>query len=166
MQFFYVGKTTVEEVDLAQAIPRALAVVEGNGHGGFHAVVDIAAGLRPVRANRIQVEKVIVNLLRNSVDAMRAVGVSPQQTTITVCAVEEKGTDRTMALVTVQDCGPGLREEEIQQIFKPFYTTKPMGSGMGLAISRSLIESSGGRMWCEPADGHGGIFHFVLPFVS
>ncbi len=164
LQFFHAGPGAIEEVQLAQAIPRALALVEGNGHGGFHAVVDLAPDLRPVRANRVQIEKVIVNLLRNGVDAMRAAGVDPRQITITVRAVEDDG-NRAMARVTVQDCGPGVREEEIQHIFMPFCSGKPAGIGMGLAISRSLIEANGGLLWCEPATG-GGIFHFTVPFSS
>jgi len=70
-----------------------------------------------------------------------------------------------MAQVTVQDRGPGLSEEAARRIFKPFYTTKPRGIGMGLAISRALVEANGGRLWCEAAPGHGGIFHFTLPFA-
>ncbi len=164
LQFFHAGDGTIGEVQLAQAIPRALALVEGNGHGGFHAVVDLAPNLRPVRANRVQIEKVLVNLLRNGVDAMRAAGVEARQITITVRAVADDG-DRAMARVTVQDCGPGLRAEEIQHIFKPFCSGKPAGIGMGLAISQSMIEANGGRLWCEPAAG-GGIFHFTVPFFS
>ena len=164
LQFFQAGEGAIGEVQLAQAIPRALALVEGNGHGGFHAVVDLAPDLRPVRANRVQIEKVLVNLLRNSVDAMRGAGVEARQVTITVRAIEDDG-NRAMARVTVQDCGPGLREEEIQHIFMPFCSGKPAGIGMGLAISRSLIEANGGRLWCEPAAG-GGIFHFTVPFFS
>ncbi len=164
LQFFHAGGGAIEQVQLAQAIPRALALVEGNGHGGFHAVVDLAPDLRPVRANRVQIEKVIVNLLRNGVDAMRAAGVETRQITITVRAIEDDG-NRAMARVTVQDCGPGLRAEEIQHIFLPFCSGKPAGIGMGLAISRSLIEANGGRLWCEPAAG-GGVFHFTVPFAA
>ena len=127
-------------------------------------MVDLAPGLRPVRANRVQIEKVLVNLLRNGVDAMRAAGVEARQITIAVRAVEDDR-NRAMARVTVQDCGPGLRAEEIQYIFMPFCSSKPAGIGMGLAISRSLIEANGGRLWCEPAAG-GGIFHFTVPFSS
>jgi signal transduction histidine kinase len=161
LHFFRGGETPIEAVDLGQAINRALAVVQDDGHGDFVPVVDLADGLGPVQASRVQIEKTLVNLLRNGVDAMRAAGVNPQTIAIAARTAPEGG----LAQVTVQDGGPGLNEEEARRVFTPFYTTKPKGIGMGLAISRSLVEANGGRLWCEPAPGRGGIFHFTLPFV-
>jgi len=160
LQFFQAGETPIESLDLNRAVDRALTLVGTDGQGGFDSTVDLAPELRPVRANRLQVEKVLVNLVCNAVDAMRAAGVSPHSIAITVRPV-----DGNMAQVTVQDRGPGLSEEAARRIFKPFYTTKPRGIGMGLAISRALVEANGGRLWCEAAPGHGGIFHFTLPFA-
>jgi len=160
--FFQGRDAPVEAVDLNQAILRALAVAEASGHGGFLATVDVPADLRQVKANRLQVEKVLVNLVSNGVDAMRAAGVSPQPITITV----RPGSDDTRAQVTVRDNGVGLSEEAVRRVFEPFYTTKPRGIGMGLAISRALVETNGGRLWCEAAPGRGGIFHFTLPFAA
>jgi two-component system sensor kinase FixL len=160
LQFFQGRDAPVEAVDLGQAIGRALAVAEADVHGGFHSTVNLAPDLGLVKANRLQVEKVLVNLVCNGVDAMRAAGVSPQ----TIAISARPLADGDAAQVTVQDCGPGLTEEAIGRLFKPFYTTKPRGIGMGLSISRTLIEANGGRLWCEPTPGRGGRFHFTLPF--
>jgi len=161
LQFFRGGETVIEGVDLARAIKRALAVVKEDGHDAIEAVVDLAPDVRPVQANRLQVEKVLVNLVCNGLDAMRAAGVSRQTITIKVRAAP----DRNLAQVTVQDRGPGLSEEEARRIFTPFYTTKPTGIGMGLSISRALVEANGGRLWGEPSPGRGASFHFTLPFA-
>jgi signal transduction histidine kinase len=161
LHFFQRRDTPIEAIDLKQAIDRALAVVESSGVGGLDAVVDLAPALRPVRASRLQIEKVLVNLVSNGADAMRAAGVSPQSITITVRPAAEDN----MAQVTVRDCGPGLSEEAARRVFTPFYTTKPSGIGMGLAVSRALVEANGGRLWTEPAPGRGGIFHFTLAFA-
>ena len=66
-------------------------------------------------------------------------------------------------LVTVQDSGPGLNPENVDRVFDAFYTTKPQGLGMGLAICRSIIEAHGGRIWATANDGRGATFQFVLP---
>jgi signal transduction histidine kinase len=161
LHFFQRRDTPIEAIDLRQAIDRALAVVESSGVGGLDPAVDLAPALRPVRASRLQIEKVLVNLVSNGADAMRAAGVSPQSITITVRPAAEDN----MAQVTVRDCGPGLSEEAARRVFTPFYTTKPSGIGMGLAVSRALVEANGGRLWTEPAPGRGGIFHFTLPFA-
>ena len=161
LQFFRGGETVIEGVDLARAIKRALAVVKEDGHDAIDAVVDFAPDVRPVQANRLQVEKVLVNLVCNGLDAMRAAGVSRQTITIKV----RTAPDCDMAQVTVQDRGPGLNEEEARRIFTPFYTTKPTGIGMGLSISRALVEANGGRLWGEPSPGRGASFHFTLPFA-
>jgi signal transduction histidine kinase len=160
LQFFQGRDTRIEAIDLKEAIDRALTVIGSDGYG-LHSSVDLPAGLRPVRANRLQVEKVLLNLVSNGVDAMRAAGVSPLSIAITVRPAE----DGKAAQVTVQDRGPGLTEEASRRIFTPFYTTKARGIGMGLAISRGLVEANGGRLWCEAAAGRGGIFHFTLPFA-
>jgi len=70
-----------------------------------------------------------------------------------------------MVQLTVRDCGPGLTEQAVLRVFKPFYTTKPRGIGMGLVISRALVEANGGRLWSEANPGRGGIFHLTLPLA-
>jgi len=162
LQFFQGREAATEAIDLREAVDRALAVVESNGLDGFDSRIRLATDLPRVRANRLQVEKVLVNLVCNGVDAMRGAGVNPQSIAIEVRQVA----DGSMVQVTVQDRGPGLSEEAVRRVFQPFFTTKPTGIGMGLAISRALVEANGGRLWAEPASGAGGIFHFTLPRVA
>jgi signal transduction histidine kinase len=161
LQFLQGREAATEAIDLRDAIDRALAVVESNGLDGFDSTIRLPAQLPRVRANRLQVEKVLVNLVCNGVDAMRAAGVNPPSIVIEV----RPTADGNLAQVSVQDCGPGLSEDAVRRVFQPFYTTKPTGIGMGLAISRALVEANGGRLWAEAASGVGGIFHFTLPWA-
>jgi len=74
--------------------------------------------------------------------------------------------DVGVAQVTIQDNGPGVKEEDFQRLFEPFFSTKARGVGMGLAISRSLIEANGGQLWVDPQEGPGATFHFTLPLAT
>ncbi|HRP95721.1 MAG TPA: ATP-binding protein [Rhodocyclaceae bacterium] len=159
--FLRKGDCASEPVDLDDAVRQALAIVEANRFGGFQTTVELAPGLRPVLANRLQLEKVLVNLVRNSIDAMSDAGMAPDRMAIRVSGVA----DGERAHLTVRDNGPGLSGEAARCAFQPFFTTKPKGTGLGLVISRSLIEAHGGRLWVDPPDGSGAIFHITLPFM-
>ena len=113
------------------------------------------------RANRLQVEKVLVNLIQNGVEAMRDAGVNPSFLTIAA----RTAADGRMAHVTVSDSGPGLDEQTLHRVFDPFFTTKASGLGMGLPISRAIVEAHGGQLWVESDPGMGASFHFTLPFA-
>ncbi|WP_145843106.1 PAS domain S-box protein [Denitratisoma sp. DHT3] len=154
------GETTVETIDLKEVVRKAIAVAKSTSHGKFRIATDFAPDLKPVRANRPQISKVIVVLLQNSMDAMLGAG-SRGRITISghVCAEGDK------AHITIQDQGPGLDATAAQRIFEPFFTTKPRGIGMGLTISRALIEAQGGKLWCEIGTGPGATFHFTLPLA-
>jgi two-component system, LuxR family, sensor kinase FixL len=162
LDFLHKGETLSERVDLNEVVRGALAIVEEGGYGGFRPVVELEPDLRPVQANRLQVEKVLVNLLHNGVEAMRDAGVPTAAIIIRVRTVAET----SVAQVTVQDSGPGIDAETIHRIFDPFFTTKSAGMGLGLAISRALIEAHGGQLWVDPEMGRGAIFHFTLPFAA
>jgi len=108
-------------------------------------------------AESIQIEHVLVNLLRNGIEAMRDAGMRG------VITVKTRAEDSGVVRVSVRDSGPGLDSETVKHLFDPFYTTKAQGLGMGLAISRTIIESLGGRIWAEP--GKGATFHFTLPLA-
>jgi PAS domain S-box-containing protein len=161
LQFLHKSETSTDVVDLDAVVREALSIVEANGYGGFQAVTSLAADLKPVQANRLQVEKVLVNLLCNAVEAMRSDSSTARPMTITIGAAA----DHHMALVTVSDTGPGMDEAVMGRIFDPFFSTRPKGLGMGLAVSRALIEANGGRLWLEEHASPGATFHFTLPFA-
>jgi C4-dicarboxylate-specific signal transduction histidine kinase len=122
------------------------------------ATVVAGAGLPPVRADRVQLQQVVPNLAMNGIDAMKAVTDRPRELLIT--SRHESGE----LLVAVQDSGAGLDHQNMGRLFEPFHTTKPDGMGMGLRISRSIIEAHGGRLWAAPNAGPGIAVQFTLPF--
>jgi two-component system, LuxR family, sensor kinase FixL len=162
LDFLHKGEAISEPVDLNLAVHEAIAIAAKGGYGGFTPVTELEAGLPPVLANRLQLQKILVNLLHNGVEAMRSAGVPAAAITITVRTAAE----RDLAQVTVQDSGPGLDAETVHRIFEPFFTTKPTGIGLGLAISRALVEAHGGQLWAELEAGPGATFHFTVPFAT
>ncbi len=161
LAFLQKGELVTERFDLNNVVKEALNIAKSDGYGGFHPVLQLEQNMPDVLGNQIQVQKVLVNLLRNAVEAMRGAGVLTSAITITV----RTNTDINMAHVTVQDSGPGLDPETAKRVFEPFFTTKPTGIGMGLAISRALTETNGGQLWLEPNTKSGAAFHFTLPFA-
>jgi len=121
-------------------------------------ILDLEADLPPVRGDRVQLQQVILNLLINGVEAMSSVEDRPRELLIQSCRQGAGG-----ALVAVRDVGIGLDPQRAEQIFDSFYTTKPKGMGLGLSISRSIIEVHGGRLWAVPNSGYGTTFQFTLP---
>jgi PAS domain S-box-containing protein len=115
---------------------------------------ELAAELPKIMADRVQVQQVFMNLMLNAIEAMKDSGGE-----LTVKSQRQDG----QLLLSVGDTGIGLPTEKMEQIFSTFFTTKPQGSGMGLAISRSIVESHGGRLWASANDGRGATFHFTLP---
>jgi C4-dicarboxylate-specific signal transduction histidine kinase len=111
-----------------------------------------------VSADRVHLQQVLWNLITNAIDAMK--GVTGR---LRVLRIQTQLTAQRTVLVTIQDSGVGLDPEHMQQLFEPLYTTKPNGLGMGLSISRSIIEAHGGRLWAEPGPGPGATFRFTLP---
>ncbi|SPE20776.1 PAS/PAC sensor signal transduction histidine kinase (fragment) [Burkholderiales bacterium] len=160
LAFLHKAEAPSEPVDLNGVVRDAIAIAEESGYGGFRPIVDLQRDLRPVLANRLQIQKVLLNLLHNGVEAMRLARVPTPAVTIKVQTM----TDRDMAQVTVQDSGPGIDAKMAQRIFEPFFTTKSDGIGLGLAISRALVEAHGGQLWADLDAGPGATFHFTLPF--
>jgi PAS domain S-box-containing protein len=120
----------------------------------------LSEGLLPVHGDRVQLQQVVLNLLLNAVEAMGSVEAMPRDLLISTTQ------DPSGVLVAVRDSGPGIDPEHLERIFKSFYTTKPGGTGMGLAISRSIIDAHGGRLWAEANEPRGTIFQFTLPAVQ
>jgi C4-dicarboxylate-specific signal transduction histidine kinase len=118
----------------------------------------LADGLPLVPGDRVQLQQVIVNLIVNAVEAMSGAGNGPRELTIASGAV-----DSNDVFVEVQDTGPGLDPANLDRLFQSFYTTKPDGMGMGLAISRSIVEAHGGCLSAAPNKPRGAVFRLTLP---
>jgi C4-dicarboxylate-specific signal transduction histidine kinase len=116
--------------------------------------------LPAVEADRVQLQQVLLNLVMNGMEAMQETGANERQ--LTLQTVISNGS----VLAAVSDRGMGIEPAKAEQLFKPFHTTKANGMGMGLAISRSIIESFGGKLWAEANAGGGAIFRFSLPASS
>jgi signal transduction histidine kinase len=114
-----------------------------------------------ILADRIQMQQVLLNLMMNAIEAMSGAGEGPRELLVRSGIDESQG-----VLVAVQDSGPGLDPKSLDHLFDAFYTTKPDGLGMGLAISRSLVEAHGGRLWATANEGRGATFQFTLPSGS
>jgi signal transduction histidine kinase len=117
---------------------------------------DLAAELPKVMADRVQLQQVLMNLMLNGIEAMKDTAAGE------LTMKSELGQDGQL-LISVGDTGVGLPAENADQIFNPFFTTKAQGSGMGLAICRSIVESHGGRLWASANNGRGATFQFTLP---
>ena len=115
---------------------------------------DLAAELPEIMADRVQLQQVFMNLVINAIEAMKDSGGD--------LTVKSQVQDNQLQF-SVSDTGVGLPTEKVDQIFSPFFTTKPQGSGMGLAISRSIVESHGGQLWASANSGGGATFDFTLP---
>jgi PAS domain S-box-containing protein len=122
---------------------------------------ELVDGLPLVRGDRVQLQQVMLNLIVNAIDALNGVGEDARDLLIRTETAEAGG-----VLVTVQDSGPGLGTAASERVFEAFYTTKATGMGMGLAISRSIIEVHGGRMWASANEPRGAVFQFTLPTPS
>jgi C4-dicarboxylate-specific signal transduction histidine kinase len=146
-------------LDVNATILEVVALARSEVHGnGVSLETRLAEGLAPVRGDRIQLQQVILNLVINAIEAMSAVGAAPRELSIT-----SANHDSHSVLVAVRDSGPGLNPESRDRLFQAFYTTKPHGMGMGLAISRSIVDAHGGRLWAGANAPQGAVFQFTLP---
>ena len=151
------GGSRRETFDLGMTIEQALLLVEHERRRrGVLIEVHHESELPPVSADRVQVEQILLNLLRNAFQAVD--GADCRRVWMTT---GRAGTRRLR--LTVEDSGPGLAPELCDRVFETFYTTKPNGLGVGLAISRSLAEEHGGRLWAESSEGRGARFNLELP---
>jgi two-component system sensor kinase FixL len=151
------GETEHKLEDLPQLITEAnaLALVGSREHG-----IDVQVRLDPkaeeVFADRVQIQQVLINLIRNAIDAMID---SPVRFLKIATRAKPKG----FVTISVEDSGAGISETIAPQLFQPFVTSKQTGMGIGLSICRTIVEAHGGRIWCEPGRDGGTIFHFTLP---
>ena len=119
---------------------------------------ELGSQLPLVRGDRVQLQQVVLNLMMNGIEAMSSVNDRMR-----LLRIRSARHDLNQVLVSVADSGAGIDPQVIGRIFEPFYTTKPQGMGMGLAISRSIIEAHGGRLWAEPKAPYGAAFQCALP---
>jgi signal transduction histidine kinase len=123
-----------------------------------HVVTDLAADLPMMWANKSQLQQVMLNVITNAVDAMR-----PLTDRVRVLKVSSRFVSGQSVLIDVADTGTGIEAEHVDGLFDAFFTTKPHGTGMGLAICRSIIEAHGGRLSPAPNEPRGAVFRFTLP---
>lgn len=161
LAFLQKGDLVKTRLNINEVVEEAINIAKNSGYGAFKPKLQLAPNIPLVIGNRIQIQKVLVNLLRNAVEAMHGAKTTAAPISITV----RTNPEINMAHVTVQDKGPGLDRETASRIFDPFFTTKPTGIGMGLAISRALTEANGGQLWLEPNTRKGATFHFTIPFA-
>ena len=156
-------EATSEAVDLNEAAREIIALSWSDLQRSRVIVrAELAERLPPVVGDRVQLQQVILNLLLNAADAMSGVDDRPRQLVIRTGRPQ-----REAVSLTVQDVGVGLGgAQSAEQLFEAFYTTKGDGMGIGLSVSRSIIENHGGRLWAEPNDGPGVSFTFTVPCKS
>jgi PAS domain S-box-containing protein len=165
-------------LDLNETIREVIAMARSEVRRNRALQTKLANDLPLILGDKIQLQQVILNLLINAIEAMSGMGECPRELWVSSQkvtaisgeseedAVEDKAlveAEWTHVLIAVRDSGPGLDPKGLDRLFDAFYTTKPQGLGMGLAISRSIIEAHGGRLWAMANASRGAVFQFALP---
>jgi C4-dicarboxylate-specific signal transduction histidine kinase len=145
------------ELDVNQAIQEVIILLRDQlVRNTVSLRTDLAPALPRVFGDRVQLQQVLINLITNGIEAMRSITRRPRELLIKSAKIQDD------VSIQVQDSGTGLDPVEADHIFEPFFTTKPEGIGIGLSISRSIVESHGGRLWVE-SGSPGALFQFTLP---
>jgi len=153
------AETNKQPMDVNDAVREVLALTDAEVRRNAVLVRwELAGDLPPVLGDRVQLQQVVLNLVMNGIEAMSTVGDRPRVLTISTQRVEGD-----QERVTVQDSGVGLDPKSGEHIFKAFYSTKSGGMGMGLSISRTIVENHGGRLSAVPGNGPGATFQFTVP---
>jgi signal transduction histidine kinase len=148
-----------ESVDVDEIIGEMILLLRSEANEyAVSIATDLAADLPKITADGVQLQQVLMNLMLNGIEAMKETGG--------LLRVKTGRGECGQVLISVSDTGVGLPAGRADDIFNAFFTTKPQGSGMGLAISRSIVESHGGRLWATSHDEQGATFHFTLPAAS
>jgi PAS domain S-box-containing protein len=147
-----------ELVDVNEAIREMIVLLHGEAtRYNITVRMELAADLPRIMGDHVQLQQVLMNFIVNSIDAMKNVEGTRE------LAIKSQRTENEQVLVSVSDTGMGLPAQHADQIFNAFFTTKPDGTGMGLRISQSIVESHGGRLWAGKNSPRGASFRFVLP---
>jgi C4-dicarboxylate-specific signal transduction histidine kinase len=150
------------QVQLNEIIKESIALAESQTSRNEVSVeLDLAPNLPGLLGDRIQLQQVILNLMLNGIESMSGITTRPRR--LMIRSVTQ---DEDEITVSIEDNGNGVSAENIPRLFEPFFTTRSQGIGMGLAISRSIIEAHGGRLWAESTVNQGSIFQFTLPMGS
>src|SRR5215469_2688033 len=150
---------TLEPLDLNEATREIIVLTSDDlQRKRVLLLTDFEAGLPAVKGDRVQLQQVILNLMRNASDAMSTIDDRPRELLV---RTEREEVDRVR--LSVKDAGVGLEPQGAERLFQPFYTTKSGGMGIGLSISRSIIEAHHGRLWAAPNAGPGATFSFSIP---
>jgi PAS domain S-box-containing protein len=148
-----------ELVDVNEIVREMLLLLRGEANRySISMRTELAPDLPKITADRVQLQQVLMNLMLNAIEAMKDTGGE-----LTIKTELGQG---GQLLISVRDTGVGLPIEQTDQIFNAFFTTKPQGSGMGLSISRSIVESHGGHLWVTANSGRGATFYFTLPTAA
>jgi C4-dicarboxylate-specific signal transduction histidine kinase len=152
------GSPAWTAIDLGATVAEVAALVQGELRGRNVSLELSNEAVPRARADRIQIQQVILTLMMNAVDAMEP--VPRHRRTLSIGVAQH---DAETLRVSVRDGGVGIAPTERDRLFEAFHTTKPDGMGMGLTISRSIVEAHGGHLWATPNDDYGETFHFTLP---
>jgi two-component system sensor kinase FixL len=159
-EFVARGETERQIEELPGLIEEASALaLVGAKETGIHVAFEFDANAKFVLADKIQVQQVLLNLIRNAVEAMQE--VTRRELTISTHRIDEE-----TARIDVTDTGPGISPQIADQLFRPFVTTKRLGMGVGLSISRTIIEAHGGQLWVEPNPAGGTVFRLTLKSIN
>ena len=152
------GPARQERIEINGLISEVIALVRGEAaKNGASVQTELVEGLPLILGDRVQIQQVLLNLIINALEAM-TVGEEPRE-----LLISSRKSDKGGVQVAVLDSGPGLGQVDLERIFASFYTTKPGGMGLGLAICRSIIEAHGGRIWATMHAPRGAVFEFTLP---
>jgi C4-dicarboxylate-specific signal transduction histidine kinase len=155
---FKKGTPQRELVDVSEVIREMIVLLRSEAtRYNITVRMELAADLPRIMGDRVQLQQVLMNLIVNSIEAMKEVDGARE------LDVKSQRTEKEEVLVSVSDTGVGLPPQQTDQIFNAFFTTKPHGTGMGLRISRSIVESHGGCLWAAGNSPRGASFHFALP---
>jgi signal transduction histidine kinase len=158
---FTKGTPERARVDVNELIREMIVLLRGEAvRYGVSVRTELAADLSQVMGDRVQLRQVAMNLIVNGIDAMKEIDGARELT------ITSQRSENDRVLVSVSDTGVGLPSQQADQIFKAFFTTKAHGTGMGLSISRSIVESHGGRLWAADNASRGARFYFTLPTTT
>ncbi len=148
----------MQSLDINDVITEVMALTDSEAsRRGVTVEAELAVDAPHVLGDRVQLQQAMLNLIMNGIEAMSMVADRPRELLIK----SRKNPEGVRILV--RDSGKGFDPEQAERLFQPFFTTKPQFIGMGLAISRSIIEAYGGRLWATPGPSHGALFQFTLP---